>query len=139
MPLLITIGLHQIDHTQNAIRTTARATSRYDGLCISGKSLVVGNACLRLQAPWMSLTCKDNEKELAGAAASRKCANGSSRVDADTAIGGHDDRFPSTQLSLLEATASGLSSEALERVITIYWKPGYGSIPLRFTRTKKTT
>ena len=53
-------------------------------------------------------------------------------MDADTAIGGQGDRFPSTRLSLIEATASGLSSEALDRVITIYWKPVYRFIRLKF-------
>ena len=52
-------------------------------------------------------------------------------MDSDTAIGGRGDCFPSTRLSLLEATACGLSSEALDRVITIYWKPVY-----RFIRAK---
>jgi RNA polymerase sigma-70 factor (ECF subfamily) len=58
-------------------------------------------------------------------------------VDPDTAIGGHRDRFPSTQVSLLEATASGLSSEALERVITIYWKPVYRFIRLKFHKNNE--
>jgi len=58
-------------------------------------------------------------------------------VDADTAIGGHGDRFPSTRLSLIEATASGLSSEALDRVITIYWKPVYRFIRLKFHKNNE--
>lgn len=53
-------------------------------------------------------------------------------MDADTAMGGHGDRFPSTRLSLIEATASGPSSEALDRVIAIYWKPVYRFIRLKF-------
>ena len=52
-------------------------------------------------------------------------------MDPDTAIGGHDTHFPSTQVSLLDAAAAGLSSEALERVIELYWKPVY-----RFVRVK---
>lgn len=58
-------------------------------------------------------------------------------MDPDTAIGGHRDRFPSTQLSLLEATASGLSSDALERVIAIYWKPVYRFIRLKFRKNNE--
>ena len=53
-------------------------------------------------------------------------------VDPDTAIGGPHAHFPSTQLSLLEATATGLSSEALDRVIALYWKPVYHFIRLKF-------
>jgi RNA polymerase sigma factor (sigma-70 family) len=59
------------------------------------------------------------------------------RVDPDTAIGGHRDRFPSTQLSLLEAAVSGLSSEALEQVIAVYWKPVYRFIRLRFHKNNE--
>ena len=46
-------------------------------------------------------------------------------MDRDTAIGGADDRFPSTQLSLLEAAAGSLPNEALGRIIALYWKPVY--------------
>jgi RNA polymerase sigma factor (sigma-70 family) len=52
----------------------------------------------------------------------------------DTAIGGPQRRFPSTQLSLLEAAASGLPNEALERVIALYWKPVYHFIRLKFRK-----
>jgi RNA polymerase sigma factor (sigma-70 family) len=55
-------------------------------------------------------------------------------VDHDTAIGGPHNQFPSTQVSLLEAAASGLSSEALERVIALYWKPVYRFIRFRFRK-----
>ena len=58
-------------------------------------------------------------------------------MDPDTAIGGHGDRFPSTQLSLVEAAASGLSSEALDRVISIYWKPVYRFIRLKFGKNNE--
>jgi RNA polymerase sigma factor (sigma-70 family) len=58
-------------------------------------------------------------------------------MDADTAIGGHGDHFPSTHLSLLETTTSGLSSEALDRVITIYWKPVYRFIRLKFHKNNE--
>jgi hypothetical protein len=43
--------------------------------------------------------------------------------DADTAIGGNRDRFPSTQLSLIEAAAG--EPLAMERVVALYWKPVY--------------
>ncbi len=53
-------------------------------------------------------------------------------MDADTAIGGIHGQFPSTQLSLLEATASGLSSDALNHVIALYWKPVYRFLRFKF-------
>jgi len=44
----------------------------------------------------------------------------------DTAMGGDQSRFPSTQLSLLFRTHAGPSSpEYLERVVDTYWKPIY--------------
>ena len=49
----------------------------------------------------------------------------------DTEIGGPD-RFPSTQVSLLQAAASGLPNEALERVMALYWKPVYRFIRFKF-------
>jgi RNA polymerase sigma factor (sigma-70 family) len=55
-------------------------------------------------------------------------------VDSDTAIGGPDDRFPSTQLSLLEAAAAGLPCDAIDRVIALYWKPVYRFIRLKFRK-----
>ena len=55
-------------------------------------------------------------------------------MDADTAIGGPHDRFPSTRISLLEAAAAGLPNEALERVIALYWKPVYRFIRLKFRK-----
>lgn len=54
--------------------------------------------------------------------------------DADTAIGGAHHRFPSTRVSLLEAAATGLPNEALERVIALYWKPVYRFIRLKFRK-----
>lgn len=53
-------------------------------------------------------------------------------MDKDTAIGGPYNRFPSTQVSLLEAAAAGLPGDALDRVIAIYWKPVYRYIRLKF-------
>jgi RNA polymerase sigma factor (sigma-70 family) len=55
-------------------------------------------------------------------------------MDRDTAIGGPHDHFPSTQVSLLEAAAAGLASEALDRVIAVYWKPVYRYIRLKFRK-----
>jgi RNA polymerase sigma factor (sigma-70 family) len=55
-------------------------------------------------------------------------------VDADTAIGGHNTHFPSTQASLFEAAASGLESDALERIAALYWKPVYRFIRFKFRR-----
>lgn len=53
-------------------------------------------------------------------------------MDEDTAIGGPHGRFPSTQVSLLDAAAAGLPGEALDRVIALYWKPVYRYIRFRF-------
>ena len=58
-------------------------------------------------------------------------------MDSDTDIGGPHDQFPSTQVSLLEATAAGLSSEALDRVIALYWKPVYRFIRLKFQKNNE--
>jgi RNA polymerase sigma-70 factor (ECF subfamily) len=57
--------------------------------------------------------------------------------DTDTAIGGPDGRFPSTQISLLEAAAGGLSEAALDRVIAMYWKPVYRFIRLKFRKSNE--
>jgi len=54
------------------------------------------------------------------------------RGDTDTAIGGKERRFPSTQLSLIEAVSQGMGNEALDRVIALYWKPVYHFIRLKF-------
>ena len=54
------------------------------------------------------------------------------KLDQDTEIGGPEGRFPSTRLSLLEAAAAGLSAEALESVIALYWKPVYRFLRLKF-------
>jgi RNA polymerase sigma factor (sigma-70 family) len=63
-------------------------------------------------------------------------------VDTDTSIGGPHGQFPSTQLSLLEATASGtatpgMPNEALERVIALYWKPVYRFVRLKFHKNNE--
>jgi RNA polymerase sigma-70 factor (ECF subfamily) len=58
-------------------------------------------------------------------------------MDKDTAIGGPHDRFPSTQVSLIEAAATGCPSEALDRVIALYWKPVYRYIRLKFGKNNE--
>lgn len=58
-------------------------------------------------------------------------------MDEDTAIGGPHGHFPPTQVSLLEAAAAGLSSEALERVIVLYWKPVYRFIRLKIHKNNE--
>ena len=58
-------------------------------------------------------------------------------MDADTAIGGRSAQFPSTHLSLLEATEAGLSSEALNQVIALYWKPVYRFIRMKFQKSNE--
>src|SRR5450631_2958791 len=50
--------------------------------------------------------------------------------DPDTAIGGNRDRFPSTQVSLIEAAAG--EPLAMERVVALYWKPVYKFIRFKF-------
>jgi RNA polymerase sigma factor (sigma-70 family) len=52
--------------------------------------------------------------------------------DPDTAIGGNRDRFPSTQVSLIEAAAG--EPLAMERVVALYWKPVYKFIRLKFRK-----
>jgi RNA polymerase sigma factor (sigma-70 family) len=58
-------------------------------------------------------------------------------LDPDTAIGGPHGHFPSTRISLLEAAAAGLSSDALDRVIALYWKPVYRFIRLKFRKNNE--
>jgi RNA polymerase sigma factor (sigma-70 family) len=58
-------------------------------------------------------------------------------MDSDTAIGGPHGHFPSTQASLIEAAARGLPSEALDRVIELYWKPVYKFIRLKFHKNNE--
>lgn len=58
-------------------------------------------------------------------------------MDRDTDIGGPDGRFPSTQVSLLEAAAAGMPGDALERVVALYWKPVYRYIRLRYRKSNE--
>jgi len=58
-------------------------------------------------------------------------------VDADTAIGGRSGQFPTTHLSLLEATAAGVSSAAMDQVIALYWKPVYRFIRFKFQKNNE--
>ena len=53
-------------------------------------------------------------------------------MDPDTSIGGAANRFPSTQLSLIEAAAGALPNEALDRVIALYWKPVYAFLRFKW-------
>jgi RNA polymerase sigma-70 factor (ECF subfamily) len=61
------------------------------------------------------------------------------RLDPDTTMGGPRGRFPSTQLSLLEAAVGGtaLPNEALERVSALYWKPVYRFIRVKFRKSNE--
>ena len=61
------------------------------------------------------------------------------RLDPDTTMGGPHGRFPSTQLSLLEAATSGaaLPNEALERVVALYWKPVYCFLRVKFRKSNE--
>lgn len=52
--------------------------------------------------------------------------------DADTAIGGNRERFPSTQVSLI--AAAGGEPVAMERVTALYWKPVYKFIRFKFRK-----
>jgi RNA polymerase sigma factor (sigma-70 family) len=58
-------------------------------------------------------------------------------VDPDTAIGGRSGQFPTTHLSLLEATSSGLTSAAMDQVIALYWKPVYRFIRFKFQKNNE--
>ncbi len=58
-------------------------------------------------------------------------------MDLDTAIGGEAGHFPSTHLSLLEATEAGLTSEATNLVIALYWKPVYRFIRIKFRKNNE--
>src|SRR5260370_33613860 len=55
--------------------------------------------------------------------------------DAGTAIGGNRDRFPSTQVSLIEAAAG--EPLAMERVAALYWKPVYKFIRAKFRKNNE--
>lgn len=58
-------------------------------------------------------------------------------MDADTAIGGPNGQFPSTRISLLAATISGISSDAMAEVVAIYWKPVYRFIRFKFQKNNE--
>jgi RNA polymerase sigma-70 factor (ECF subfamily) len=57
--------------------------------------------------------------------------------DTDTAIGGPNGQFPSTQLTLLQAVAHGLPNDATEKIIALYWKPVYRLIRFKFGRNNE--
>jgi RNA polymerase sigma factor (sigma-70 family) len=60
-------------------------------------------------------------------------------VDADTAIGGAGDRFPSTRLSLLEAVSAGgaITEDAMEQIAALYWKPVYRFVRYKFRQSNE--
>lgn len=60
-------------------------------------------------------------------------------MDPDTAIGGAGDRFPSTQVSLLEAASAGgaLTAAAMEQIAALYWKPVYRFVRFKFRRSNE--
>ncbi len=58
-------------------------------------------------------------------------------MDPDTAIGGAQNRFPTTRASLVEAMAAGLPDDALERVIAVYWKPVYRFVRFKFGKNNE--
>jgi RNA polymerase sigma factor (sigma-70 family) len=60
-------------------------------------------------------------------------------VDADTAIGGAGDRFPSTRLSLLEAVSAGgaITAAAMEQIAALYWKPVYRFVRYKFRQSNE--
>lgn len=59
--------------------------------------------------------------------------------DPDTAIGGAQDRFPSTRLSLIESVSAGdaIRSDALDQVAALYWKPVYKYIRLKWSKSNE--
>lgn len=60
-------------------------------------------------------------------------------MDADTAIGGAGDRFPSTRFSLLEALSVGgsLTDDAMEEIAALYWKPVYCFVRWKFRQSNE--
>ena len=61
-------------------------------------------------------------------------------MDRDTAIGGADGRFPSTRISILESLRNEEPEErrrAGDRLITIYWKPLYKYVRIRWGRSNE--
>lgn len=62
------------------------------------------------------------------------------RMEPDTAIGGPGGRFPATRLSVVEALRSGdpeARHRAGERLISLYWKPLYKYVRLRWRRSNE--
>lgn len=58
-------------------------------------------------------------------------------MDSDTGIGGPAGKFPSTDLSLLAAVNGELSQLALGQVVSLYWKPVYCFIRLKFRKNNE--
>jgi len=60
--------------------------------------------------------------------------------DADTRLGGPYRGFPDTRPSLIDAAAQGdakLSRDAMEAVITAYWKPAYKHVRTKWRRSNE--
>lgn len=61
-------------------------------------------------------------------------------TDRDTAIGGSDGRFPSTRMSVVESLRSDDDDTrriARERLVTLYWKPLYKYVRIRWRRSNE--
>ena len=60
--------------------------------------------------------------------------------DADTTLGGPYRGFPDTRISLIGEAAQGgstLSRDALEAIITAYWKPAYKHVRVKWRRSNE--
>lgn len=59
--------------------------------------------------------------------------------DPDTAIGGRNERFPSTRSSLLQTVAGGGEPRraAISEIVTIYWRPVYKYVRLKWNRSNE--
>jgi RNA polymerase sigma factor (sigma-70 family) len=60
--------------------------------------------------------------------------------DADTKIGGPHRGFPETRSSLIDAAAQGdsrMSRDALDAIITTYWKPAYKHVRMKWRRSNE--
>jgi RNA polymerase sigma factor (sigma-70 family) len=57
----------------------------------------------------------------------------------DTAIGGYRPQFPTTRASLVRAAAAGGpdARAALEDIISVYWKPAYKHVRLKWRRSNE--
>ncbi len=61
-------------------------------------------------------------------------------MERDTAIGGHDARFPATRASVVESLRSDDAAErsrAHERLVALYWKPLYKYLRIKWNRSNE--